>query len=126
MTKPTWEQAIKDGPVGRLPEPYQTHWDSIASGISHVYFASDEDYDEAIGRELSSEEFERLCAWDWQRQKRVIAMAFFELLRLNEERNPEWLRQKLADSLEDLNKWSDLVRKGEAEVTSVSFKRVEK
>lgn len=82
MTQPTWEQAIEHGPAGRLPEPYQTRWDSIAAGISHVYFASDEDYDEAIGRELSEEEFDRFCEWDWQRQKRVIAIAFFELLRL--------------------------------------------
>ena len=41
-------------------------------------------------------------------------------------RETELIKDKLADSLEDLNKWSDLVRKGEAEVTSVSFKRVEK
>lgn len=41
-------------------------------------------------------------------------------------RKTELIKEKLADSLEDLNKWSDLVRKGEAEVTSVSFKRVEK
>jgi hypothetical protein len=41
-------------------------------------------------------------------------------------RETELIKEKLADSLEDLNKWSDLVRKGEAEVTSVSFKRVEK
>lgn len=126
MTKPTWEQAIEYGPAGRLQEPYQTRWDSISAGISHVYFASDEDYDEALGRELTEDEFDRLSKWDWERQKRVIAVAFFELLRLDEEKNPEWMRQKLADSLEDLNKWSDLVRNGEAEVTSVSFKRVEK
>lgn len=41
-------------------------------------------------------------------------------------RETELIKEKLADSLEDLNKWSDLVRKGEAEVTSVSFKRVNK
>lgn len=41
-------------------------------------------------------------------------------------RETELIKEKLADSLEDLNKWSDLVRNGEAEVTSVSFKRVEK
>ena len=41
-------------------------------------------------------------------------------------RKTELIKEKLADSLEDLNKWSNLVRNGEAEVTSVSFKRVEK
>ena len=41
-------------------------------------------------------------------------------------RETELIKEKLADSLEDLNKWSDLVRNGEAEVTSVSFKRVNK
>lgn len=87
MIQPTWEQAIKYGPAGNLPEPYQTYWDRIAAPISHVYFASNEDYDEAIGRELSSEEFERLYEWDWQRQKKVIAMAFFELLSLIEKKN---------------------------------------
>lgn len=38
----------------------------------------------------------------------------------------ELVKEKFLGALEDLNKWSDLVRKGEAEVTSVSFKRVEK
>lgn len=41
-------------------------------------------------------------------------------------RETELIKEKLADSLEDLNKWSNLVRNGEAEVTSVSFKRVDK
>lgn len=86
MTQPTWEQAIEHGPAGRLPDPYQTHWDKISSGISHVYFASDEDYDKALGREMTEKEFDRFSEWDYQRQKRVIAMAFFELLRLIEEK----------------------------------------
>lgn len=54
------------------------------------------------------------------------ALEKFAKLIIEDGGHPEWMRQKLADSLEDLNKWSDLVRKGEAEVTSVSFKRVEK
>ena len=41
-------------------------------------------------------------------------------------RETELVKEKFLGALEDLNKWSDLVRKGEAEVTSVSFKRVSK
>lgn len=81
MTEPTWAQVRDDGPCGRLKSPYQEIYDSVAAGISHFYFASDEDYEEALGRELSSEEFERLYEWDWKRQKQVIAAAFFEVLR---------------------------------------------
>ncbi len=70
MSKPTWEQAITDGPCGDLPEPYQKHWDSIDSGIAHVFFASDEDYDNAFGRELTDDDFDRISEFDWQRQKK--------------------------------------------------------
>lgn len=59
-------------------------------------------------------------------QRGLDALEKFAKLIIEDGGHPEWMRQKLADSLEDLNKWSDLVRKGEAEVTSVSFKRVEK
>ena len=59
-------------------------------------------------------------------QRGLDALEKFAKLIIEHGGHPEWMRQKLADSLEDLNKWSDLVRKGEAEVTSVSFKRVEK
>lgn len=59
-------------------------------------------------------------------QRGLDALEKFVQLIIEDGCHPEWMRQKLADSLEDLNKWSDLVRNGEAEVTSVSFKRVEK
>lgn len=81
MTEPTWAQIRDDGPCGRLPSPYQGIYDSVAAGISHFYFASDEDYDEALGREMTEEEFDRFTEWDWKRQKQVIAAAFFEVLR---------------------------------------------
>ena len=99
MTEPTWEQAIQHGPAGRLQEPYQTRWDSIAAGISHVYFASDEDYDQALGRELTEDEFDRLYNWDWERQKRVIAIAFFELLRLIDQEREACA--KVCDGVQD-------------------------
>lgn len=38
----------------------------------------------------------------------------------------EMIKQKFVEALEDLNKWSNLVLNGEAEVTSVSFKRINK
>ena len=41
-------------------------------------------------------------------------------------RETELIKEKFIGALEDLNKWADLVSKGEAEVTSVSFKRVDK
>ena len=59
-------------------------------------------------------------------QRGLDALEKFVQLIIEDGGHPEWMRQKLADSLEDLNKWSDLVRKGEAEVTSVSFKRIDK
>ena len=33
------------------------------------------------------------------------------------------MRDKLADSLKEFHQWSDLIRSGEAEVTSMSIKR---
>lgn len=41
-------------------------------------------------------------------------------------RETDLVKEKFIGALEDLNKWSDLVLNGEAEVTSVSFKRVSK
>lgn len=35
----------------------------------------------------------------------------------------QMMRDKLADSLKEFHQWSDLIRKGEAEVTSMSIKR---
>lgn len=82
MTQPSWKEVVENGPCGRLQDPYQKIYDSIASSISCSYSASDEDYAEALGREMTSEEFERFSEWDWKRQKQVIAAAFFEIIRL--------------------------------------------
>ena len=36
----------------------------------------------------------------------------------------EIMREKIADSLKDFHKWTDLIRSGEAEVTGITIKRV--
>lgn len=47
-----------------------------------------------------------------------------ERVALPEQEPPSSIREKLADSLADFHKWTDLIRSGEAEVTGITIMRV--
>ena len=92
----------------------------IEAHIDYIMSCSDDEFEHITGVRLPED------AWDrWKADMHNRTEQLHYLFKRTQE-YPDWMRQKLANSLEDLNKWSDLVRKGEAEVTSVSFKRVEK
>jgi len=81
---PTWEQAIKLGVRGDLPEKYQKIWDRFASGIGHEYATSDEEIEDATGLVIPEEIHEKFFDWEFDRQMRVTASVFFDYLRLTQ------------------------------------------